>query len=128
VRKRSPADDLPASQSKSGRPKASSHNRYPVFGIPDNDEACDGRNLKELEKELQRDNPRKDNVLSLLRQTFSMRREDVLKEDADLTVAAILDSHPVLTLPYAVSELHMYIFLFSMHDGTDTTLGTFYNL
>ena len=52
-RKRSLPEDLPASQCKRGRPKASSHSRYPVLGIPENDEACDGRNVKELEKELQ---------------------------------------------------------------------------
>lgn len=72
----------------------------------DNDEASNQRNFKELDKELQRDNPRKENIISLLRQTFSARREDVLKEDDDVTFAAILEAHPVLALPYAVSEEH----------------------
>ena len=71
--------------------------------VLDNDEASTRRNLKELDRELQRDHPRKENVISLLRQTFSVRREDVLKEE-DMSVAAILGVHPVLSLPYAVSE------------------------
>lgn len=108
ARKRLP-DDVPASKSKRGRPKTTSQKRYPILGIPGNDEASDGRNVRELDKEMKREHPRKDNVISLMRQTFHLRREDVVKEADDVSVASITETHPVLTLPYAVSDL-MFVF------------------
>lgn len=106
-RKRSPlSEELPVSRSKRGHPKATSHARYPHIDVLENDEASNQRNVKELNKELQRGNPRKEIVISLLQQTFSARREDVLKEEDGITFADILEAHPVLALPYAVSEEH----------------------
>lgn len=99
-RKRSPlSEELPVSRSKRGHPKATSHARYPHIDVLENDEASNQRNVKELNKELQRGNPRKE-IISLLQQTFSARRED------GITFADILEAHPVLALPYAVSEEH----------------------
>ena len=104
--KRLCSDSGQSSPCKRGRPKASViMNRYPPVRVDSDfkDAATDERNKKTLLKELERENPRKEIVLSLLRQTFSNRREDVLSESADVSVRTILSTHPALTLPYAVS-------------------------
>ena len=92
-----------SSPCKKGRPKVSF--RYPPLRADAEftDAATDERNKRALQKQLDREHPRKEIVLSLLRQTFGCRREDIPSESTDVSVATISSTHPALTLPYVVS-------------------------
>ena len=75
-RKRPPPDGE-MSTPKKGRPKSSAVlNRYPPLEASDfgNDDVSNAQNLHLLQKEMERDKPRKDTILPLLRQTFASRR------------------------------------------------------
>jgi hypothetical protein len=63
----------------------------------DDDDVAAERNQNELRKELQRDKPRKEIVLALSRQTFQGRRNAVLSEAADVSVASLLIEYPELS-------------------------------
>ena len=94
---------------KRGRPKVSTTmGRYPALESMDvgeyDDNASTERNRNALSKELERPKPRKEVVLSLLRQTYRPRRDEVLSDSED--VASILSRHPALSLPYAVSNIN----------------------
>ena len=56
-----------------------------------------------LEKEMSKGNPRKECILKLMRDTYPLRRQYILSESDDVTVSAILQQQPALSLPYAVS-------------------------
>lgn len=62
----------------------------------DDDEVAVERNHAELTKELRRDKPRKEIILSLSRQTFQSRRSNVLSEAADVSVTSLLVDYPEL--------------------------------
>lgn len=53
---------------------------------------------------MEREWPRKDVVLSLMKQTFAMRRDEIVCDCSDVTVTSIISTHRALTLPYAVCE------------------------
>lgn len=111
ARKRPPSDEGEGTPRKKGRPKVSGVlSRYPPLQFPDvgNDEVSNERNTKLLQKEMEKDKPRKETILPLLKQTFPSRREQVLSESEGVTVATILKAHPALTLPYAVSYLMLW--------------------
>ena len=62
---------------KKGRPKGSSLlKRYPQLPEASNDTASNERNMVALNKELEKEKPRKDVVLSLLNETFALHREE----------------------------------------------------
>ena len=104
ARKRPSAENEGCTPHKKGRPKASpTLSRYPPLADMGNDEVSNARNLQMLCREMERDKPRRDTVLSLMRQTFTSRREYVLSESSDISVAAILQLHQALSLPYVVS-------------------------
>ena len=105
--KRSAGEDAGASPCKRGRPKGSTLlNRYPPVRVEDNyaDSVATERNMKALKKELERDHPRKDHILPLLKHTYSSRREDILAESMDVTVTDLLAKYPALCFAYAVSK------------------------
>lgn len=78
--------------------------RPPIEHADDsNDEVANSRNLDALRKEMERDNPRKEFVLSLMRQTFTTRQEDILA-DTNASVSTILEKQSALSLPFAVSD------------------------
>jgi len=92
---------------KRGRPKLQCVlARYPPIQHADdsNDEVANSRNLDALRKEMERDKPRKEFVLSLMRQTFITRREDILA-DTNASVSTILEKQSALLLPFAVSDV-----------------------
>ena len=102
--KRLANDDAGSSPSKRGRPKGSLLQRhYPPLNIDADfsDTSTNERNLKVLSKELERDTPRKDIILSLMKSTFGVRQEEILL-DSDVSVGVILEKHPSLHLPYVV--------------------------
>ena len=87
-------------------------------------------------KELERDHPRKENVLSLLRQTYSSRRDEILSDSKDISVTTLLSTHPALSLPYAVCiynvgllhfpyilYLAIYTYLLQVEQEIDLVLG-----
>ena len=110
ARKRVATDEGESSAVKRGRPKGCSLlSRYPPVSEDINDEASSDRNIKALRKEMEREKPRKECVLSLLRQTFSSRREDILSNSSDVSVTTILSEHKALSLLYAVCFLVLYL-------------------
>ena len=88
---------------KRGRPKESTLlSRYPAFQFIE-DEVGVSRSQAKLCEEAVKPTPSKASVLSLQRPTFATRREFILS-GLD-SVGAILEQHPVLHLPFAVSAL-----------------------
>lgn len=105
ARKRLSSQTEFTTSAKRGRPKSSSTVcRYPPLATTENDEISDDRHHQMLSREMEREKPRKENVLSLMRQTYSTRREYILKESDDVSVSSILEKYKGLTLPYAVSN------------------------
>lgn len=68
----------------------------------DDDDVALQRNREELTKELRRDKPRKEIVLSLSRQTFLGRRSSVLSPAEDVCVWSLLSEYSELKKPYVV--------------------------
>ena len=87
---------------RKGDPKALNH--YPPVRADTEfaDTATDERNKRALQKELERDHRRKEHILSLMRQTYSSRRKDILSHSADISVVTLLSTHQALSLPYVV--------------------------
>ena len=107
-RKRASTDDIEGTPTKRGRPKGSSLlNRYPPVPDSDNDTVSNERNLIALKKEMEKEKPRKDVILSLLHQTFQIRRDEILSDRNEVSVSSILSSYKALSLPYAVSKLQL---------------------
>ena len=73
----------------------------------DNDTVSNERNLIALKKEMEKEKPRKDVILSLLHQTFQIRRDEILSDRNEVSVSSILSSYKALSLPYAVSKLQL---------------------
>ena len=67
---------------------------FPEVRDTEVDEIAVQRNQDELTKELRRDKPRKEIVLSLARQTFQTWRTSVLSEAEDVSVTSLLVSFP----------------------------------
>jgi len=68
------------------------------------DDVFEERNVAALRKEMERENPRKDIILPLLKETFASRRQYIIGDSDDLSVTAILQTHKPLSLPFAVSS------------------------
>ena len=74
-----------------------------VVRSTEDDDVATYRNREELKKELQRERPRKEIILSLARQTYPSRRASVLSEADDVCVSSLLSEFPELQKPYVVS-------------------------
>ena len=86
---------------KRGRPKLSSVlMRYPpvIQHNEEIDEVAQTRNMQLLKKELERESPRKDIVLPLMKQLFQSRREYIVSDAPGVTASSILDMYPALSL------------------------------
>lgn len=77
----------------------------------DDDDVAVQRNRDELTKELKRDKPRKEIVLSLARQTFQGRRTGVLSDADDVSVTSLLTDYPEFCKYYVV--MHKFEMAFS---------------
>ena len=94
------ASQSSAPSAKRGRPKQENpiFQRYPAveFG-----QHADENQVQALQKELEKEKPRKDVVLPLLKQTFPERRQYILSTHA--SVVELTERYRALILPYAVS-------------------------
>lgn len=96
----SPGDCLPPT--KRGRPKLDTVlSRYPPLLEDPQDEVTEERNAKVLASEMERENPRKEVVLSLVKLTFASRRQYVL-ESHEISVSTITEKFKFFRLPYVV--------------------------
>ena len=75
--------------------------RYPPMKDTGDDDITIDRNKQLLAKELQKERPRKEVVLSLARQTYSDRRATILSE-SDVTLCSLLEQFNELKKPYVV--------------------------
>lgn len=98
----SEADDS-SPKAKRGRPKVSHVlARYPPLRDTEDDEITFVRNINLIEKELDKERPRKEVLLSLVRQTYGARRQQILSESEETTATALLQEFPVLKKIYIV--------------------------
>ena len=67
-----------------------------------NDDITVQRNLQLLLKEVQKDRPRKEVVLSLAHQTYSARRQNILSSSEEICVSLLLQEYPFLKKTYIV--------------------------
>ena len=91
-------------KSKRGRPKKKNLllTRYPPLRDTADDSVTVSRNILLLQKELQKENPRKEIVLSLSQQTFTKRREDVLLDSEEISATSLLQTYNELHKNYVV--------------------------
>lgn len=108
-----PSSEPSASTPKRGRPTAASPilQRYPP--LPCADEVQDSDQEEQaLKKELEKEKPRKDVVVQLLRATFQSRRRYILTKSASETVLELTSTFKALAQPYVVSSMHCWCFLY----------------
>ncbi len=78
--------------------------RYPALSFSEDDDVAVQRNSSKLKEECLKPNP---DIIPLQRSTFSIRREFILSgldPSNDILSNDILEEHPVLCLPFAVSH------------------------
>lgn len=101
--KRPATDGESTPKAKRGRPKQSLVlTRYPPMKHVGDDEVSVSRNTQLLHKELEKDKPRKEIVLSLARQTYFSRRAQVLSEAEEVSASGLLLQYKELKKPYVV--------------------------
>ena len=105
TRKRKASDSVSGNsdqERKRGRPKKSTAlgSRYPAMRQVEEPDT-DGEQA--LKKEMEQEKPRKDVVLSLMKNTFYFRRQYILHKDD--SVRAKLEKYPALRMPYVVRTL-----------------------
>ena len=115
--KKRPLSDDEASTPKSKRGRPRQHSlvlaRYP----PLRDTIVTiSQNVAALQKELERDSPRKEIVLSLARQTFIKRHEEILIDSGEESATVLLNQFPELHKSYVVGSYngqlpYMYLWL-----------------
>ena len=97
AKKRAASDCESTPKSKRGRPKVSLVlTRYPPMKDTGNDNITVQRNLQLLLKEVQKDRPRKEVVLSLARQTYSARRQNILSSSEEICVSLLSSRRRIL--------------------------------
>ena len=77
----------------------------PLRGTGAIDDIEEERNVAALQKEMDRENPRKDIILPLLKETFTSRRQHILGDSDDLSATTILETYKPLSLPFVVSSV-----------------------
>ena len=100
-RKRKASDsgqDLPK---KRGRPKSviNLESRYPTV-CPEEIGSSDSHFVEALSKEMEKENPRKDVILQLMKSTFYSRRRYILQSESSVTCK--LEKFPALKMPPVV--------------------------
>lgn len=102
-RKRKPIESIDETPKKRGRPKKviNLEGRYPKLQSSTDDGT---RQQKEdaLNKELEKENPRKEVLLALMKETFHGRRQDILH--SAVSVVSKLGKYSALRMPSVVSS------------------------
>ena len=113
LKRQSEMSDTPAPPPKRGRPKKDALlERYPELITSEASSSGVSESQKALAKELEKETPRKDLVLPLVRTTFPYRRPLVVQAAADkVSIQTLIGEHKCLTLPYAVSVILDYAFV-----------------
>ena len=97
-------EDQETPKAKRGQPKMSSVlTRYPPLKDDINDDISIERHFNQLKKELDKERPKKEVVLSLARQTYHSRRAAILSESTDVTATSLLEQFKELNKAYVVS-------------------------
>ena len=103
-KKRACSDTDSTPKAKRGRPKVSlALTRYPPVKDTGDDDITVQHNMQLINKEVQKDRPRKEIILSLARQTYSTRRQRILSGSDELSVAVLLQEYCFLKKTYIVS-------------------------
>lgn len=76
--------------------------RYPPMKDTGDDDVSVQRNTQQLAKELDKEKPRKEIVLTLARHTYTARRANILSESADITASSLLTQYNELKKSYVV--------------------------
>lgn len=94
------AEDGTCTAKKRGRPKRSSdlESRYPLIQL--RDDASAQQHVQAISVEMEREKPRKDILLPLMKSTFGVRRQYILSSDD--CVFTKLDKYPALKMPALV--------------------------
>ena len=97
--------DTPIPPSKRGRPKKDALlERYPAYNTSEASSLAVSQSQKALDKELEKETPRKDLVLPLVKTTFPYRRPLVVQAASQkVSIQTLIGEHKCLKLPYAVS-------------------------
>ena len=105
--KKRPCDDVEGTpKTKRGQGKSAGVlTRYPpICTLKEGyDHVALSRDLNALQKEMEKERPRKEVVLTLMKQTFIARREYILSDDGDVSFAGIVEKYKGITLPICVS-------------------------
>ena len=96
-------------KSKRGRPRQQSLTHYPPLRDTADDSVTISWNIEALRIELERDNPRKETVLSLSRQTFTKRCEDILVDSGEMNAKGLLSEFKELHKSYVVRSYNLRI-------------------
>ena len=79
--------------------------RYTPFKDTGENETSNERNKQQLQRELERDRPRKETILLLARQTFATRRCEILDETKEMSASSTISKFNEIEKPYVVSKL-----------------------
>ena len=85
--------------------------RYPPLRDTGDDDITTSRNKELLIKELEKDSPRKEIVLSPSRQTYGDRRATILSESEDISVSSLIQKFNELKKPYVVCTYKCVYFM-----------------
>ena len=109
--KKRPLHDDGASipKSKRGRPRQQSLvlTFYPSLRDTADDSVTISWNIEALRKELERDNPRKETVLSLSWQIFTKRHEEILVDSGEMNATGLLSEFKELHKSYVVRSYNL---------------------
>ncbi len=99
------ADSSPSSPpAKRGRPKlVSMLSRYPPISQDGDasfvDETALERHMNTLKTEMDKESPRKEQILSLMKLTYAARRERILSDSADISATALEEFAALSMIP-----------------------------
>ena len=99
--------DTPIPPSKRGRPKKDALlERYPEYTPSEASSKAVSESQKALDKELEKETPRKDLVVPMVKTTFPYRRPLVVQAASQkVSIQSLIEEHKCLKLPYAVSMM-----------------------
>lgn len=104
-RKRKTTLDLDEIPRKRGRPKRSLDIRYP--SITPGDASVQQQHVQAISKELEKEKPRKDILLPLMKTTFYARRQYILANDD--SVITKLEKFQALRMPPLVCLINVFL-------------------